>query len=83
MNGTTFSVTRAIDLMPPTITTNTMAAKITPVIQPSGDSGGVIGVARRFVGLRTGQATVMHSLHTTGSFIPPTGPDSILLAPRE
>ncbi len=34
MNGTTFSVTRAIDLMPPTITMKTIPARIRPVIQP-------------------------------------------------
>ena len=34
MNGTTFSVTRAIDLIPPTMTAKTTAAKTIPVIQP-------------------------------------------------
>jgi hypothetical protein len=34
MNGTIFSVTLAIDLMPPTITANTTAANTSPVIQP-------------------------------------------------
>jgi hypothetical protein len=58
-------------------------SEITPVVQPNGDSGGVIGVARRFVTNQGGRASVMHSLHTTGSFVPPAGPDTILLAPRE
>jgi hypothetical protein len=57
--------------------------EITPVVQPDGRSGGVIGVARRFVAIPGGVASVMHSLHTSGSFIPPAGPDTILLAPRE
>ena len=34
MKGTTFSVTRAMDFRPPTITANTMPAKTKPVIQP-------------------------------------------------
>ena len=34
MNGTTFSVTCAMDLIPPTMTANTTTAKTTPVIQP-------------------------------------------------
>lgn len=65
--------------------TNVAMTEITPVVQPNGESGGVIGVARRFVSrVPAGRpGTVMHSLHTTGSFIPPAGPDTILLAPRE
>ncbi len=63
--------------------TTVAMTEITPVVQPNGDSGGVIGVARRFVSTGGSQGTVMHSLHTTGSFIPPNGPDTILLAPRE
>ena len=34
MKGTIFSVTLAIDLMPPTITRKTMVASSSPVIQP-------------------------------------------------
>ena len=34
MNGTIFSVTLAMDLMPPTITKKTAADITTPVIQP-------------------------------------------------
>ena len=34
MKGTIFSVTRAIDLMPPTITANTTPARISPTSQP-------------------------------------------------
>ena len=34
MKGTTFSVTRAIDLIPPTMTAKTSAANNSPVIQP-------------------------------------------------
>ena len=34
VKGTTFSVTLAMDLMPPTITAKTTAAKTRPVIQP-------------------------------------------------
>jgi hypothetical protein len=63
--------------------TDVAMSEITPVVQPNGDSGGVIGVARRFVTNGGGRASVMHSLHTTGSFVPPAGPDTILLAPRE
>lgn len=63
--------------------TDVAMTEITPVVQPNGDSGGVIGVARRFVTAGGAPATVVHSLHTIGSFIPPAGPDTILLAPRE
>jgi hypothetical protein len=58
--------------------------EITPVINNDGTSGGVIGVARRTVQLGTAgaSASVFHSIHTTGSHIPPAGPDTILLAPH-
>ncbi|MCX8072471.1 MAG: hypothetical protein N3C12_08475 [Candidatus Binatia bacterium] len=59
--------------------TDVAMTEITPVIQTDGTSGGVIGVAQVFGGTRSGA----YSLHTTGSFVPPAGPDTIFLAPRE
>lgn len=61
--------------------TGVAMTEITPVIQPDGTSGGVVGVARVFPFPLASSAA--HSLHTTGSFIPPAGPDQIFLAPRE
>lgn len=59
--------------------TDVAMTEITPVVQVNGTSGGIIGVAQAFGGARSG----LYSLHTTGSFVPPAGPDTILLAPRE
>ncbi|MBI3782836.1 MAG: hypothetical protein HY270_05475 [Deltaproteobacteria bacterium] len=63
--------------------TDVAMTEITPVIQQNGTSGAVIGVARRSITSTAGVASVAHSLVTTGDFIPPAGPDSITLAPRE
>lgn len=52
--------------------------EITPVISPSGESGGLVGVARRSLP----GASAFASLHTEGSHIPPAGADSIFLAER-
>ncbi len=57
--------------------------EITPVVDASGESGGLIGVARRVVTAGSAATTAFYSLHTTGDLIPPAGPDTILLAPRE
>jgi hypothetical protein len=60
--------------------TDVAMTEITPVIQANGSSGGVIGVARV---LPAAGGSALYSLHTTGSFVPPAGPDTIYLAPRE
>lgn len=65
--------------------TTAAMTEITPVVSADGNSGGVIGVARRTIatGSVPTSATVFHSIHTTGDHIPPAGPDTIFLAPRE
>jgi hypothetical protein len=68
----------------PVLGTDVAMTEITPVVSATGESGGVIGIARRTVTINTtGSATVAHSLVTTGDLIPPAGPDTIHLAPRE
>lgn len=62
--------------------TTVAMTEITPVINNDGTSGGVIGVARRTVRGTGAPASVFHSIHTTGSHIPPAGPDTIYLAPH-
>ena len=56
---------------------------ITPVVQPDGSSGGLVGIAERITTVEVASpataARAAYNLHSEGSFIPPNGPDGILL----
>lgn len=61
---------------------------ITPVAQPDGSSGGLVGIAEHITTLQLGGSTTAaraaHNLHSEGSFIPPNGrPDQILMSLEE
>jgi len=56
---------------------------ITPVVQPDGSSGGLVGIAERITTVEVASpaiaARAAYNLHSEGSFIPPNGPDGITL----
>ncbi len=56
---------------------------ITPVAQPDGSSGGVVGIGLHALYQGGQVALAATSLHGTGDLVPAAGPDSIYLAPRE
>ncbi len=61
---------------------------ITPVAQPDGSSGGLVGIAEQITTLElsgsTSSARAAYNLHSEGSFIPPNGrPDQILMPADE
>jgi hypothetical protein len=56
---------------------------ITPVTQPDGSSGGVVGVGLHAIFNGGDVALAASSIHGTGDLVPAAGPDSIYLAPRE
>lgn len=69
--------------------TDVAVTEVTPVVNQDGTSGGVIGVVVRTVSAAVGPggpqrvAWAANSIHTTGDYIPPAGPDQILLAPHQ
>ncbi len=70
-----------------TLGTDVAQAIITPVTQPGGFSGGLVGVAEHIttVQLEGGQAAAhaLYNLHSEGSFVPNSGPDSITMPPEQ
>ena len=63
--------------------TEVAQAIITPVVQPDGSSGGLVGIAERITTVEVASpaiaARAAYNLHSEGSFIPPNGPDGITL----